>query len=195
MRSLRPLLAAVILAAFAAAGFASEEKTNLPGPGTDVVGIMKSDETSLGSFDGTWMYVNRDSRFAMWIRTKDGKRQVRLQFQSLAGPESFETDWDGKAVYYMAGQPVTFELKLDDAGADRMTGTWTWIAKLEHSGRTETADLLIYRTAYGRSINMDFKNYAKTLTRDGKDRTVRVPTSWSWTKISKREILWEELPF
>lgn len=195
MRSLRPLLAAVILAAFAAAGFASEEKTNLPGPGTDVVGIMKSDETSLGNFDGTWMYVNRDSRFAMWIRTKDGRKQVRLQFQSLAGPEAFETDWDGKAVYYMAGQPVTFELALATADAARMTGSWSWIAQLEGASRKETADLLIYRTAYGRSLQMDFKNYEKTMTLGGKDRTARVPTSWSWIKVSKRELLWEELPF
>jgi hypothetical protein len=195
MRSRLPFLAVAALAVFASAVPASEEKTNIPGPGTDVVGIMKSDETTLGSFDGTWMYVNRDAHFAMWIRTKDGKRQVRLQYQSLAGPESFETDWDGKAVYYMAGQPVTFELKLDDPGPNRMTGTWNWVAKLEHSGRKETADILMYRTAYGRSLNMDFKNYAKTLTREGKDRTVRVPTSWNWLKISKREILWEELPF
>jgi len=194
MRSLRPLLAAAVLLAFAAVP-ASEEKTNLPGPGTDRVGIMKSDETTLGNFDGTWMYVNRDSRFAMWIRAKDGKRQVRLQFQSLAGPESFETDWDGKAVYYMAGQPVTFELKLGDTSADRMTGTWTWIAQLEHSGRKEKADIMLYRTDYGRNLNMDFKNFEKILTYGGKDRTIRVPTSWSWTKISKRELLWEELPF
>jgi hypothetical protein len=195
MRSLRPLLAVAILASFAVAFPASEEKTKLPGTGTDVVGIMKSDATAAGTFDGTWMYVNRDGHFAMWIRTKEGKTQVRLQFQSLAGPEAFETDWDGKAVYYMAGRPVTFELKLATADAARMTGSWSWIAKLENAARKETADLLIYRTAYGRSFQMDFNNYAKTIERNGNERTVRVPTSWSWTKISKREILWEELPF
>jgi hypothetical protein len=195
MRSLRPLLAAAALASFAVAFPSSEEKTNLPGPGTDVVGIMKGDTTTEGTFEGTWMYVNRDGHFAMWIRTKNGKKQVRLQFQSLAGPEAFETDWDGKAVYYMAGQPVTFELKLASADAARMTGSWSWIAQLEHVVRKETADLVMYRTGYGRSLQMDFKNYAKTFARDGKDRTARVPTSWSWTKISKRELLWEELPF
>jgi hypothetical protein len=195
MRPLRPLLAAIALVGCAVAFPASEEKTNLRGTGTDRVGIMKSDATTAGSFDGTWLYVNRDARFALWIRTKDGARQVRLQYQSLASPESFETDWDGKAVYYMAGRPVTFELKLATQDAEKITGSWSWILQLDRSGRKETADVVMYRTAYGRTFQMDFNNYAKTVTRNGVDRTVNVPNSWSWIKVSKRELLWEELPF
>ena len=194
MRLGRTVLAAATLAGCAIA-FSAEEKTNLPGPGTDIQAIMKSDPTNAGSFDGSWMYVNRDSRFAMWIRTKNGKRQVRLQYQSLASPEAFETDWDGKSIYYMGGKPVTFELKLTDQTADKLSGSWAWVLKFETSGRVETADVVLYRTMYGHTMNMDFNNYAKTLTRSGVDRTVKVPTSWSWTKVSKREILWQEMPF
>jgi hypothetical protein len=102
---------------------------------------MKSDPTNAGTFDGTWIYVNRDSRFAMWIRTKQGKRQLRLQYQSLASPEAFETDWDGKAIYYMGDKPVNFELKLTTQTADELSGTWSWVLKFGTSGRVETADV------------------------------------------------------
>jgi hypothetical protein len=194
MRLGRTTIAVAALASCALA-FAAEEKTNLPNLRSGIQAIMKDDETNAGSFDGTWMYVNRDSRFAMWIRTKEGKRQVRLQYQSLASPEAFETDWDGKSIYYMGGKPVTFELKLTDQNADKLSGSWSWVLKFDTSGRVETADVLLYRTAYGRTMQMDFNNYAKTLTRSGVDRTVKVPTSWSWMKVSKREVLWQEMPF
>jgi hypothetical protein len=192
--SRRPLVL-ILAAVLAGTAFSAEEKTDLPGIGNDRQAIMKAEETTAGSFDGTWIYVNRDAHFAMWIRTKNGKRQVRLQYQSLAGPEAFETDWDGKSVYYMGGKPVTFELKLATESPDKLTGSWQWVLKFEGTGRAETADLLIYRTTYGRTMQMDFKNYARTITRGGVDRTMRVPTSWAWTKVSKRELLWQELPF
>ena len=186
---------AVAALAVGALAFSAEEKTNLPGTRNDIQAIMKSDPTNAGTFDGTWIYVNRDSRFAMWIRTKQGKRQLRLQYQSLASPEAFETDWDGKAIYYMGDKPVNFELKLTTQTADELSGTWSWVLKFGTSGRVETADVLLYRTTYGHMMQMDFKNYAKTLIRNGVDRTVNVPTSWAWTKVSKREILWQEMPF
>jgi len=174
---------------------AGEEKTNLPGMGADRQLLKKADPTTAGSFDGTWMYVNRDMRWALWARTKDGVPQVRLQFQSLANPEAFETDWDGKAVYYLAGTPVSFELKLGAANADQILGTWSWTLKLEGTGRVETADIVIHRTGYGRTLLLDFQNYQKIITKGGKDQVVRMPVAWTWTKLSKRELLWDELPF
>jgi hypothetical protein len=51
---------------------------------------------------------------------------VRLQYQSLAGPEAFETDWAGKASYYMAGKPASFSLTLGSADADVIAGKWDW---------------------------------------------------------------------
>jgi predicted small secreted protein len=195
MRPLRPLIAAAALACCAVAFSATDVKTKLPGDGTESVAIMKSDPTAAGTFDGTWMYVNHDARFAMWIRTKDGKPQVRIQFQSLASPEAFETDWDGKSVYYMAGKAITFDLKLTRTDPARLTGSWSWIAQLDNAARKETADVSIYRTGYGHTLNMDFDNYAMAITRGGVSKTMRVPTTWSWTKVSKREILWQEMPF
>jgi len=188
-------VAAVAVAGLAWATPADEEKTNLPALGTERQLLKKPEPTSAGSFDGTWMYVNRDMRFAMWARTKDGVPQVRLQFQSLANPEAFETDWDGKAVYYLAGTPVNFELKLGASNADQILGAWSWSLRLEGTGRLETADVVVHRTVHGRTLLMDFQNYQKVITKNGKDQVIRMPVAWTWTKISKRELLWDELPF
>ena len=195
MRSLRILVAAAGAAALALVAPAAEEKTNLSGGGGEKVALLKADPTIAGSFDGTWMYVNHDARWVLWARTKNGVPQVKLEYMSLASPEAFETDWDGKAEYYVAGSTVTFELTLGKSSADRLVGTWSWLLKIDSSGRRETADIVMQRTGYGRTLLMDFKNFEKTITRDGRDKTIKLPVAWSWTKISKRELLWDELPF
>jgi hypothetical protein len=188
-------IAAAALAALALTAFAAEEKTNLPAFGTERLLLKKPDPVFAGSFDGTWMYVNRDSRFALWARTKNGVTKVKVQFQSLANPEAFETDWDGKALYYLAGTPVTFEFKLGECNANQILGSWSWVLESDRRSRRETADVVINRTGFGRTLLMDFQNYKKVTTRDGQDSTMAVPVAWTWTKISKRELLWDELPF
>jgi hypothetical protein len=90
---------------------------------------------------------------------------------------------------------VTFELKLANADATKLTGAWFWDLEIGDSARKEKADVVVYRTGYGRTLQMDFNNYEKTIRRSGVDQMARVPTSWAWTKISKRELLWAELPF
>ena len=195
MRSIRILATVAAASAITLAVYAGEVKTDLPGIGPERPMIQKDDPTSAGSFDGTWMYVNRDTHFALWVRTKNGVPQVRLQFQSLASPEAFESDWDGKALYYMAGNPVTFELKLGESNLDRIVGKWSWVLTVGNSMRRETADIVIYRTVYGRTLMMDFENYEKTITSGGKNKIMKAPVVWNWVKISNREILWDELPF
>jgi hypothetical protein len=189
------LVAAAVAGVFVLAVPASEEKTKQPGIGAETILLDKPDPTGAGSFDGTWIYVNRDARFVLWSRVKDGVRQMRVQFQSLASPEAFETDWDGKADYYMAGSQVTFNLKLGASTPDRIDGTWSWLLEFGPLGRRETADLVIYRTGYGRKLLMDFQNYQKTITRGGQDQVMKAPMAWTWIKVSKRELLWDELPF
>jgi hypothetical protein len=188
-------LAVIVVLVVAAAAPGSEIKTDLPGIGPEKILLNRAEPTTAGSFDGTWIYVNRDMRFALWMRTKDGVPQARLEYQSLASPEAFETDWDGKAVYYLGGNQVTFELKLGKATADQIQGTWSWILQVDTSARRETADIVMYRTLYGRSLLMDFQNYQKIITRNGKNSVMKVPVNWTWSKISKRELLWDELPF
>ena len=195
MRRLRVLAAAAAATVFALAVPAGEEKTNLRGIGSERVLLEKADPTTAGSFDGTWMYVNRDVHFALWARTRNGVPQVKLQYQSLASTEAFETDWDGKAAYYLAGAPVTFELKLGPSTADRIVGSWSWVLKAGVTGRVETADIVMYRTWDGRTLLMDFQNIEKKITRGAQERVFKVPAVWNWIKVSKRELLWDEFPF
>ena len=88
-----------------------------------------------------------------------------------------------------------FELKLGASTADRIVGTWSWVVEVDGSGRRETADIVIYRTGYGRALVMDFQNYQLTITLEGKNRITKPPVVWNWLKISKRELLWDEMPF
>jgi hypothetical protein len=195
VRNIRVVLA-LAAATLVAPAFADVDvPTGNPGVGPERVVITKADPTTAGSFDGTWMYLNRDARYALWIRTKDGVRQVKLQYQSLASPEAFETDWDGKAQYYLSGHPVTFELKVGKNSGEQILGTWSWTLQIDQSGRRESADLVIYRTGYGRTLLMDFQNYQKTVTRNGRNSIMKAPMNWTWNKVSKRELLWDELPF
>lgn len=191
-----PLLTAVAVGiAITLTVHAGELRTNLPGVGPERQAVQMDDPTSAGSFDGTWMYVNRDVHFVLWIRTKNGVPQVKVQFQSLASPEAFESDWDGKAAYYMAGNPVTFELKLGESTVDRIVGKWLWVLTVGDSMRRESAEIVMYRTVYGRTLLMDFVNYEKTITSNGKNKIMQAPVVWNWTKVSNRELLWDELPF
>jgi hypothetical protein len=195
MRPLRILAATAAVFSLALAVTAEEEKTGLRGFGNERVTISMADPTNAGTFDGTWMYVNRDMQFGMWIRTKNGVPQVKLQFQGLASPEAFESDWDGKAAYYLAGSPVTFELKLGTSSADRIAGTWSWVLKAGQTGRSETASIVMYRTWDGRTLLMDFQDYERVLTRGSQNKVFKTANVWNWIKISKRELLWDEFPF
>jgi hypothetical protein len=189
----RALLAAAVV--LTATVFAGQEPTDLPSASADRTLIDKAEPTTAGTFEGTWLYVNRDSRFALWSRVKNGTPQVKVQYQSLASPEAFETDWDGKALYFLGGNPVTFELKLGPSTSDRIVGRWFWELKVGEARRLETADIVVHRTHYGRTLLMDFQNYEKTITKGGQDKVSKLPMVWSWIKISKRELIWDELPF
>jgi hypothetical protein len=167
----------------------------IPEPQGQRTGVRAGEATQAGTFEGTWIYANRDAHYALWIRTKDGKPQVRLQYQSLAGPEAFETDWAGKASYYMAGKPASFSLALGSADADVIAGKWDWELATGSSARHETADVTIQRTGYGRTLAMDFKGYERTFTSGPHGNVLKGPMTWTWVKVSKRELLWDELPW
>jgi hypothetical protein len=158
-------------------------------------GVRGGVPTTSGEFAGTWIYVNRDVHYALWIRTKDGKPQVKMQYQSLASPESFETDWAGQANYYMAGSPATFSLTLDRADADAIAGRWAWELTAGESARVENASITMERTGYGRTLAMNFKDYRRTTTSGSHGNVLKGPVTWTWIKVSKRELLWDELPW
>jgi hypothetical protein len=160
-------------------------------------GVFAGERTTAGEWAGTWMYVSRDGRMALWLRAgKDGLPEARLQYQSTANPETFETDWSGKTTYYLSGQAATFEIRLARRERDDLAGRWEWLVDFGDSGRSETSDFRIYRVGDGRSLALEFqKGYVKALRRGDRITKQEIPPVITFVKASRRLVLWDELPW
>ncbi len=166
-------------------------------PARDGMGVFVGEPTTAGDWYGTWMYVWRDGRMALWFRAgKDGKPEVRLQFQSTANPETFETDWSGKSTYYLSGQAATFEFRLTKRDKDGLAGRWDWNVDFADSGRSEKGDVRIYRVGDGRMLAFEFQDgYARTLRRGDRVTKQEIAPVFNFVKASRRIVLWDERPW
>jgi len=156
---------------------------------------MVIEPSNEGIWDGTWYYVSRDARIAMWIKTEDGVPQVKFQYLSNQSAEGFVTDWNGNADYKLTHSVGSFSLNIKERGADVIEGHWDWRLEGEHSTREEQGDYRIYRTGDGRFFVMDFSDYKKILTGKKGKRIYETHPGWTFQKASKRLVLWDELPF
>ncbi len=160
--------------------------------------VRVPDETGAGIWDGTWVFSCRDFRIGLWIRTKDGIPEMKMRYQSNQTPETFETDWNGKASYFLSGQPATFEITYKNRDAKHIEGSWHWAVESVSRGRIEDAVFTVFRSGYGRSMVFKFDKLEQQVRAD---KTVRrfpavPPPTWTFAKVSKRvDVLWEELPF
>lgn len=161
----------------------------------DLTIVAAPEPTDLGVWDGTWFHVNRDGRMALWARTRNGKTEMKLQFQSKTSPETFETEWNGRADYELAGFPAVFEMKIDQQDANRMEGAWNWEIKFRVSERSEKGDFTLYRANDGRTLVLLFEDFTRVVRRGEKVNRFEGSPSWSFRKASKRLILWDEIPF
>jgi len=148
-----------------------------------------------GVWDGTWYYVNRDSRFVMWIKTEDGVPQIKFQYLSTASAEGFATDWNGNATYKMPHADGSFSLNIKKRDANVIEGRWDWRLEGSSSFRAEQGDYRMYRTGDGRYFVMDFSDYYRTLSGRKGERVFETHPSWTFRKASKRLVLFDELPF
>ena len=196
MRVLAALVPALLLAASPPLHSGDEVVEQ---PGRDALGhsvVVVPQRTDQGSWDGTWVYANRDAKYALWLRTgADGRPQGRLKYQSISSQESFETGWDGKASYALSGQPVTFAMIFESADANVLAGTWNWDAEFGKAARVETGNFEAFRAGDGRALVLRFKSYERSVRkRDSVRRNEALPI-WTFRKVSKRLALWDELPF
>jgi len=151
--------------------------------------------SNVGVWDGTWFYVNRDVRLALWIKTETGKPRVKLRYTSMNSGEGFETDWNGKADYEVRDANGSFTLGIERRDADLIEGRWEWLLTAGRSVRLEEGDYRIYRTGDGRFMAFTFDAFTKTIRSGGKDEVYKGPLSWTFRKASKRLVRWDELPF
>jgi hypothetical protein len=177
----------------------SAEEEMVPQPGKDAFGrsvVAVPERTDQGNWDGTWVYANRDAKYALWLRTnEEGRPEARLKYQSTSSPETFETGWDGKASYALSGQPVTFALVFERADANLLAGSWTWDAEFGKSSRKEIGTFEAFRAGDGRALILRFKTYERTVKKREQVRTNEALPIWTFRKVSKRQALWDELPF
>lgn len=158
--------------------------------------VRGAERTDAGDWIGTWYYVSRSRKMAVWIRDWRGELQFKLKVQSKGGGrESFTTDWGSRAEYDYLGMPARFGIHFDQFDQQTIAGGWLWELGDEAKGRRETLDFTMYRSGLGRqmvAIVRDFKRDYFGMN--------AVPVSvelqvWLFTKASRRTVLWEELPF
>lgn len=189
-----PALASLALAAAATVLPAGAQPRETLTPwGRAAVAVPES--TSRGSWDGSWIHKSRDHQMAFFARTVDGKTQIKVHFQSLSNAEAFESDWTGKATYYLSGFPATFEMKILEAGSDEIRGTWERSVDFSDSGKSETGRFRIYRSGAGRNLVVLFETWEKITRRFGDVSRWDNPPLWTFMKVSRRVVLWDELPF
>jgi len=159
------------------------------------VGVYVPERTEAGTWDGTWYYNSVTMKMALWMRTRRGKVEVKVRYESGRGPLAFETDWTGAASYYSDAQPASFAMKLGKTGPADIEGTWDWTTRYRSTSRTETGKFSLYRARDGRTLVVKFNEYELVSIRDGKTARVTTAPVWTFLKASKREALWDEIPF
>lgn len=157
--------------------------------------VARGTPTLKGEWDGSWVFVSRDDRFALFMRTKNGNPEAKLQYQSLAHPEAFDTDWNGKSTYYLAGHTANFDLNLTKRTKDEIEGTWTWQVDFADSGRSEIGKFKMFRIDNGRKLMIAFDTYERQIRRGQELKRFPSTPALSFVKASKRIVLWDELPF
>ncbi len=156
--------------------------------------ILRPEFTDRGEWKGTWFYANRDVRVMFWLREDDsGKPEFRLQLFNMSAPEQFTTDWNGKATYDVEGNPGRFSLTPIEVGPDLIRARWEWEVVFVDSARRETADVTIRRTGDGRRFAMTFEPVRREIERFGETSTYEYAQVWTFSKASKRQIIWDEL--
>ena len=152
--------------------------------------------SSNGTWTGTWMYISRDIRMALWMSEEQGEPAVKFRYESsMRSTEKFETDWAGQARYFVQDHPGVFEFTIGETGPDLIQAVWDWELDMRGSSRTEKGDVEMYRAGDGRRLVMFFKNFERIIRSGGKQKVHDFPQAWTFRKMSRRLVLWEELPF
>lgn len=151
--------------------------------------------TERGDWYGTWLYVNRDIHFALWIDEKEGQPIFKLRYLgAYLTPETFETDWTGTTTYKVQNNVAEFKFLITDFDDDQISADWSWSIDLKGSGRDETSKISIYRAGDGRRLVMHFTEFNRRIQRAGQTVIHDHDQAWTFVKVSKRLARWEELP-
>lgn len=181
----------LIVAAAILAGAPPSTAQDVPGQTT----LIYPKRTDAGNWHGTWYYISRDAKMAIWIRSDNGAPEIKMRYFGMGTAEKFTTDWKGHAEYIFKNRyPGVFDLKIDERDENTIKGRWEWTLERDTT-RIERGDFTMYRAGYGRSFVMRFDNYERIFIEGDREQVWRTDQALTFRKISKRLALWEELPF
>ena len=157
-------------------------------------GAELPDRTNAGNWVGTWYFVTRDTRMALWIREDGKKPELRIQYMNTSRAESFITDWDCKATYRFRNKPGLFSFEITESDEKTIRGKWSWDLGQGELRRSETAWVTLYRAGDGRTLVMNFEDLERF--HGGMIGSyLAYQQVWAFRKASNQQRLWEELPF
>lgn len=152
--------------------------------------VKAGDRSDAGDWAGTWFYVNKKRKMALWMRVEEDSPSFKLRVQEKGN--NLTTDWDGQASYSAGGKQGNFSITVDQRDDKTISGSWVWTVGDQDVGRKETADFTMYRTGHGRQLVMRVENWR----REHAGGTQRLALQlWTFRKASRRQALWGELPF
>lgn len=161
--------------------------------------VTAPERTDAGTWTGTWYYVSRTHRMALWIREDGEQLQIQAQLQGAKSgtiEESFVTDWNGVAEYGTRGQPGKFALRITEHDKNTIRGTWSWEYGRGNEGFAENADISAYRAGAGRLLVWKMDNVRRERGGDPSKARAIDQVVWVFDKVSQRpSVLWNELPF
>ena len=146
--------------------------------------------TDAGDWAGTWFYVNKQRKMALWMRVEAGTPEFKLRVQEKG--TNMSTDWDGQASYDAAGKSGEFSMAVDQRDDTTISGSWVWTVGNQDGRWEETADFTMYRVGRGRQLVMRVENWQRESASALRQMELQY---WTFQKVSRRQALWGELPF
>ncbi len=159
------------------------------------MGVYLPERTQEGDWDGTWYYTSVEMKMVLWLRTHKGKTAMKLKYESGQRPVTFETDWNGDASYYTAEKPATFQVHVTKSDPGQIEGTWFWETQYGRFPRIEQGTFVLFRALDGRTMMFKFTDFELSMSRQGQPYRSNLPPLWTFLKASKRQALWDEIPF
>lgn len=163
-------------------------------------------ETTAGKFEGTWYRVDPENRQAVQFRRSENGRgwDLRFYWRSADGFE-IDTDWASRHTFTYKGFPGVLVLNVDPKLSNESRVTVHYRRDQDGASAshlTEEGDLILYRTGDGRllvwlqdplKIDTTVAEPIAPYEEDGAKRDEQ--RLWQFGKVSKRLILWDEIPW
>lgn len=152
-------------------------------------------KTEEGIFTGTWYYIDREKRFAFFIKEEDGYNLLKIRWK-MRGGEEFETDWNGKCQYMYKGYEGKANLVISNPGdKNELKGEWEWTYSTDTITRIERSKFTLYRAEDGRKLVWMLPDFERVIQNGDQSKKYSYEDLHIFRKASDRIVDWEDIPF